>query len=298
MKHPEYNQQSHSSDDVDSLARDADRRRDRIEKTLDVLGGKLSPEHIKDQAFDLFREHGGDIASGLQRSVRNNPVPLLLTGVGIAWMMMSQRDDQRRTGHYGQYAQFRQPPMDTRYIPERKAFSDRDHADGSSDEGLADKLSDAGDTLRNEASRSWDSVTESARDLRDATGERLESMRDHSAEVSGRLRQQYNSAAHGASQTAEEWANDASRFMREQPLVAGALGIALGALLGGLVPTSNKERQLARRAVNSDVGKTAVERSTEALRTAKDKASSHIEKASDVAREKVKDVKASATTEA
>ncbi len=298
MNNSEHNHQPHANDDVDSLARDADRRRDRIEKTLDVLGGKLSPEHIKDQAFDLFREHGGDIASGLQRSVKNNPVPLLLTGVGIAWMMMSQRDDQPRNGQYRQYPEFRQPPMDTRYIPERNAFSDRHSTSDSSGEGLADKLSDAGDTLRDEASRTWDSVTESARDLRDATGERLESMRDQSAEVSNRLRYQYDSAAHGASRTAEEWANDASRFMREQPLVAGALGIALGALLGGLVPTSNKERQLARQAVNSDVGQSAVERSSEVLRSAKDKASSHIEKAGEVAREKVEEVKANATTEA
>ncbi len=232
MNNSEYNHQPHANDDVDSLARDADRRRERIEKTLDVLGGKLSPEHIKDQAFDLFREHGGDIASGLQRSVKNNPVPLLLTGVGIAWMMMSQRDDQRGRQPYGQYPEFRQPPMDTRYIPERNAFSDRDSTDGSSGEGLADKLSDAGDTIRDEAGRTWDSVTGSARDVRDATGERLESMRDHSAEVSSRLRHQYDSAAYGASQTAEEWANDASRFMREQPSRSRCAGDCPGCSAG------------------------------------------------------------------
>lgn len=297
MNHSEYSDPSTTTDNVDSLARDADRRRERIEKTLDLLGGKLSPEHIKDQAFDLFREHGGDIASGLQRSVRNNPVPLILTGVGIAWMMMSQREDRQRTEHYRQYPQFRQPPMDTRYIPETQAFSDRVATDGSSGEAMMDRLGNASDTLREEASSSWDSLTESARDARDATGERLDSMREQSAAVSSRLQQQYHSAAHGASHTAEEWASDASRFMREQPLVAGALGIALGALIGGLIPTSSKERELARQAVDSDAGKAALKRSTEAMRHVKEEASSHIEKAGDVVREKVKDVKQSATSE-
>ncbi len=172
MKNSEYNPQSQDSNDVNSLARDADEGRERIEKTLNLLGSRLSPEHLKEQAFDLFREHGGDIAAGLQRSARNNPVPLLLTGVGIAWMMMSQRDDRQRNEHYRQYPEFRQPPMDTRYIQERRAFSDRDSSSSASGEGLSEKFNDARDSLVDEASH-----------------------------------------------TADEWANDASRFMRKQPLV-------------------------------------------------------------------------------
>ena len=146
------------------------------------------------------------------------------------------------------------------------------------------------------ASSSWDSVSETAQDARDATGERLHSMREQSAAMSNRLQQQYRSSAQGVSRTTEDWANDASRFMREQPLVAGALGIALGALLGGLMPTSDKERQLARQAVTSDAGKAAVDRSSEILKTAKDEASEHIAKAGEVIREKVEEVKQSTTS--
>lgn len=305
MNTSEYNNESHDTDDVDSLAREADRRRDRIESTLNVLGGKLSPEHLKDQAFDLLSEHGGDIASGISRSVKNNPVPLILTGVGIAWMMMSQRDDRQRGehqrgGYRGQYSEFRQPPMDTRHIPDRRAFSDRHSTDrdSSSGEGLTDKLSDAKDTLLEGASNGWDSVTGSARNARDATGERLESMRDQSAAMSDQLQQQYQSAVHSASLTADEWANDASRFMREQPLVAGALGVALGALIGGLLPTSDKERQLARQAVNSDAGKAVVDRSEEVLESAKADASSRIEKAGEFVKEKANEIKESSKSEA
>jgi ElaB/YqjD/DUF883 family membrane-anchored ribosome-binding protein len=51
--------------------------------------------------------------------------------------------------------------------------------------------------------------------------------------------------------SARSSAADASRFMREQPLVVGAAGIALGALIGAMLPPTRFEDELVGKKSDS-----------------------------------------------
>src|SRR5690606_26084018 len=80
------------SREPEELERDIDRTRSSLGRTIDELESRLSPGQLIDQVLSTGRQHGGEFAANLGRSVENNPLPLLLTAVGIAWMMMSSNE--------------------------------------------------------------------------------------------------------------------------------------------------------------------------------------------------------------
>ena len=114
--------------------------------------------------------------------------------------------------------------------------------------------------------------------------------------MSDQARRQMANYRDTAGQKADEWSNDAARFMEEQPLVAGALGIAFGALLGGLLPTSDSERRLAKQAVESESGQQALSKAESAVDEAQREASKKIDEASEVAEQKSREVEESASS--
>ncbi len=58
-----------------------------MSQTVDALGTRLSPGELIDQFIGTAREHGGELTRNFGGQVKQNPVPALLTTVGIAWMM-------------------------------------------------------------------------------------------------------------------------------------------------------------------------------------------------------------------
>jgi len=73
--------------DPDQLERQVDDARASLSQTVDALGEKLSPGQLLDQVFNLTKEQGGEFAGNLGRQVKDNPLALLLTSVGVTWMV-------------------------------------------------------------------------------------------------------------------------------------------------------------------------------------------------------------------
>src|SRR5690606_16783980 len=93
-----YSSRSRSRSSAE-IERDIDRTRDRIEMRARQLEERISPGSMFDQAVERFR-HGdaGTFFTSLGRDVRDNPLPLLVTGVGIAWLMSSDARNRRYGG--------------------------------------------------------------------------------------------------------------------------------------------------------------------------------------------------------
>jgi hypothetical protein len=81
-----------SHKDPEDLEREIDETRADVRATLGVLEQRLSAEHLLDLTIGRVREHGGAFAGNLGSAARDNPVPLLLTSIGLAWMMLSRRN--------------------------------------------------------------------------------------------------------------------------------------------------------------------------------------------------------------
>lgn len=85
----------------EEIERDIKHKRAGLTDTLDELQDRFSPEHMAREVADRFSKHGGDIGRSFSRAIKQNPLALTLTGVGLAWLMMSDRDEARdeRVGH-------------------------------------------------------------------------------------------------------------------------------------------------------------------------------------------------------
>lgn len=187
------------------LEREVDQARARVGRSASALSDRLSPGELIDQALGMAREHGGEFGRNLGAQVKNNPMPMILTSIGISWMMMS-------SGNNG--AAHAYDPYDT--------STDQDR--GS---------------------------------LKDALGNTAAKSRDKAAAVGDRVRGATTNAKESMQNTQESLA----QFYRDQPLIAGSLGIAIGAALGALIPSTEMEDDMlgeARdRSVNAAKSKAA-----------------------------------------
>lgn len=82
----------------DEIEQDIASTRAHIDQTLDVLTARLSPSGLVDQAIRTARDTGGEFTLNLGRTIRENPVPTALLGLGVGWLMLAGR--KPRDGGY------------------------------------------------------------------------------------------------------------------------------------------------------------------------------------------------------
>lgn len=259
------------------IERQLDAKRADLHDTLNQLEDRFNPE----QVFDYVRENGGEIAGNLGRTFKQNPVPFLLTGVGLAWLMSAQSNANRepvypryRSDRYTGNPYFEDDDLDytdrrPRRYGVRSTFADEGYgAHGYDDndddrESALDKVkrtaSDAGDAISDAAqdvSTSLSDMTDDARaryeSMKRDTSNRYARMSDASkrryAMLDDEARARYDRAkgsarraAIAARRRARSTSERGADFLKEQPLVAGAIGAAVGALIGSLLPPSRTE---------------------------------------------------------
>lgn len=220
--------------DAEEIERDIDRTRMSLGRTIDELEHRLSPGQMLDQVLGAARRHGGDFATNLGRSAENHPMPLLLTAVGLAWMMASAN----------------QPPPPARARSERAGSDISDRAAGAKHrvQSGVDSARSAAGAVSDRASRAGHAVGDTV----SHTGERVRLQ-------SRRMREGF------------------SHMMEEQPLLVGAMGIAIGAALGAALPRSETEDRLmgdTRDAATRSMKERAAEAYDEVKGTAEEMAAS------------------------
>lgn len=205
------------ANDPATLERRSDAIRADVGQTLDALQRNYSPGALLDRSIDLVKEHGGELSANLGRSVKHNPVPALLTLVGIGWMMVSQnrdRSDRYRAHDHGDEDIYVSDDTSTG-LPETA----RSNGDGH---GVKEKLEAARDKVRG----AKDSAKETMRSGRQRLSEGSHRARDRAAYRARRARDGFE------------------HMLDEQPFVVGAVGIALGALIGAVLPESEREHRM------------------------------------------------------
>src|SRR5688572_12925011 len=86
-----------SSKSAEEVQQEVRQSRAELEDTLDEIQRRLSPGQMFDQAVDYLRGSGGnEFLRNLGSTVRDNPVPVVLMGTGLAWLMLSGQ----RSGRY------------------------------------------------------------------------------------------------------------------------------------------------------------------------------------------------------
>lgn len=206
----------------EQLERDIAATRMEIDSTLAAIQDKLSPGQILDQALRYMKDNGGQLAGNVGRSVRDNPIPLALVGIGLSWLMVSGsrgNDDLPSSPATGE---------DRSSVRERAAHT----ADAAQD-----RISSTAEQLERKASELAGEGKEKLRDAGETTQRYGEAAKDRLDSV----RAQTGDAVRGARNGAYRAKDSAIRFFDEHPLVVGALAVAAGAALGALLPATRRE---------------------------------------------------------
>src|SRR5215472_8329193 len=80
----------------EQLEHDAEDARRRLQATLEELRGRVAPAVLADQLIDYARRGPpAEFFRNLAREVRENPLPLILIGIGIAWLLAASSSTSR-----------------------------------------------------------------------------------------------------------------------------------------------------------------------------------------------------------
>jgi hypothetical protein len=242
---------------VTELEREVDRERERVSATIDELQSRASVGSLVDQVVKAVGENGGEVSRNLGRSLRDNPLAALLTGVGLAWLMAGSgrprdegRDWEDPDRDYLPRGRDRlaEPLLpgasaygssDDRAWPE---YPDRDDASGEG--GLRDRVADVAGRVREGVSEAVEGVRERASDLSHTAGAGLHRAGDTMRDAGSAFRHRAGAARRSAAGTGRDMRHGLDTLIEDQPLVAGAIAMALGAAVGGALPRSRMEDQI------------------------------------------------------
>ncbi len=297
------------------IERDIERDRSELAGTISEIQSRFTPEAVVNEIARNFREHGGDVGKAVTRSVKQNPIGLALTGVGLAWMMFGRSYSERPqvhthsshgNGYSGSTDRFGDLPRNNAYPAMQGDMGGRgapgayrrtghepdwllddddlvndgsgfgsDHttdavgSTGSSDTGksgiggLGQGAKSAASGTASRMSGAASSTAAGARNVKKGASDAARSTTDYAARTRERLahgtedlteaarervvtaRRRAVAARQKASARAQRgWSqgkDSAVEFFEEQPLVAGALALAVGAAIAAALPRTQQE---------------------------------------------------------
>jgi ElaB/YqjD/DUF883 family membrane-anchored ribosome-binding protein len=169
------------------------RTRDELERTLSAIEHRLTPGQLVDQSIDYLRHSGAnEFVHNLGGAAKQNPLPVALVGIGLAWLMALGRQPAQNYGS-----------------------------------------SVSTSSLRERASGAMESASETLASTKERISGNVTSMRERASEVTDTAREQWQRARGGL-----------DYLVQEQPLVLGAIGLAIGAVLGAAAPRTRQEERL------------------------------------------------------
>ncbi|OWY02065.1 hypothetical protein [Thioclava sp. IC9] len=214
-------------------------RQDRADlaSTLGDLTARIAPDYLSEQVSQAVRDYAAPAARSAEQAVRKNPVAFALAGAGIAWFLLRQRNSES--------------------IEEEDLVADADPLVMPSDAG-ADGWIDEIDTLRHDASVRLEdleaeqrSSTDKARDfvkersevmqkfasdLRNTLSSGLSDLNEDARDRVVRARERAYSARIRLHDGATHAGSTSKQMVKDHPLIAAAIGFAVGAAIFNAVP--------------------------------------------------------------
>ncbi|BBL77390.1 DUF3618 domain-containing protein [Methylomagnum ishizawai] len=200
----------------EQLESDIERTRNEMAGTLGDIQRQLSPGQLMDQALDYLESHSGQPGTDWIGTVRDHPLPVGLIGVGLVWLVAAGMgvgaapDPARRYG-----------PVSAGLIERRLGRERRLNGGGAGWHAHPAIGAEGTDTKM--------------------PVERRHDQRRAAAVLGGTMGQ----AGRYARKTGQRLQRQTRHFVEEQPLVVGALGLALGAALGAGLPVNPGGRRPA-----------------------------------------------------
>jgi hypothetical protein len=225
--------------------------REEMHETVEAIGDRLSPAAITQSAKETVREatvgkvedmaqsasrvlddagmSALEARTGIVETIRQNPLPATMAGIGLAWLLT-----HRAPGY-----------QTTRWQDSRR----RQSWEGSGRDAVGRRV----DAVGERASEVGDRVTGRVEEGVDAIGRRVDDVGERVGDVPDQVRYRVY-----------DLSEQARSLIEDSPLAVGAVAVAVGTAIGAALPSTSTERRVLRPATNQAI-ETAEQKATEAL---------------------------------
>jgi len=228
------------------LEQEAEQARAQLAQTLDELRERITPGQLVDQAVDYAKDSGGGLfVRNLGNQMTSNPLPVALIGAGMAWLMLSNGTRSARSGRVkeGAIDRARRAAIDT-----AAQMADAGQAAGERARAMADKrggqASEVAGAAAQGAASAYESAKLSASAAYDQFSDSASDAYDRLSDTASRATSTMSDTASSLGQRTAAASRDMLQFCKTQPLVLAGMGMALGAILGALIPPTETEDRL------------------------------------------------------
>jgi ElaB/YqjD/DUF883 family membrane-anchored ribosome-binding protein len=256
------------SDDPEEIRAGIEHTRAEMSETINAIQERLSPENIKEQAWEQFEDAKqsvrdatigrvenmvNDARYGVMETIRQNPIPAALVGIGLGWMFMngssgSSRSTPVRYSGRGSVRGGEQYSYD----------ANRGYRGAPAGYGYENQRSYRGD-LSNQGRGTYDratgAVSETYNQATDTISDTYNQAADTVSDAASRARETVSDYADRAQDTMSDWAHEAQyqaqrvedRFqeaLHSNPLAVGAVALAIGTAVGLALPQTERENEL------------------------------------------------------
>lgn len=211
-----------SSEEVE---REVEATRGQIDRTVEALKEKMQPKELFDEATRVMGGASNKVMTTVVEQARENPIPIALIGAGVAWLALSQR--RKRQGY--------DPYTGAGYYETYEGY------DESGRGKLKAKVAGAVEAAKGAVTGAKSKLTEAVHQAKDGLDQTRAGAADGTAQARGRL----GSAASAAQARAGQYGRQAQQRFQEtldtEPLILGAIGLAVGVAVGASLPTTRTE---------------------------------------------------------
>lgn len=207
---------------AEEAEREVEASRGELDRTVEALKEKMTPGQLLDEAMRTMGDTGTQIVSKFIDQAKENPMPLAVMGLGLAWLMTSNRHggrgyDAHQAAPYG--------------------------GSGSTDHALAAKTHDLAGGLADAVS----GAAHTASEIAGTIGDRVSTVASGAASSAYDLGGQAKTIASSATDKAVQYGHQAQRtvagLIEREPLIVGGAGLLAGLAIGAVLPVTEAEKR-------------------------------------------------------
>lgn len=197
---------------ADEVERDVETSRSELDRNMEALKSKMTPGQLFDEAARTMGGTGQQIASKFMEQAKENPMPLAVMGLGLAWLMTSSRksDTGGSSGGYGAGS---------------RSWADSTSTGSSSGTGIAARAADMAGAAQDGIADKAHAALEGGRSALDTARQAAGAATDRVTEVGRRAQDGVMSA------------------IDSEPLLLGVAGLLVGLAVGASIPATPAENR-------------------------------------------------------
>jgi hypothetical protein len=262
------------------LQREIEHDRQRLGDRIDAIQERMSPGQLVDEVLAYAKSSGGnEFVGNLGLALKENPLPVALMGVSLAWLMAKGAPSSstspasvepdyalypvqgpvRRLGPPTSIGGVRYSHFGDGSGKQLKALTDETgrraghfmDETGKTYRGFVDASGKQVDQILDETGAMFDAASGWAAEKWEHAKNAAKEIADRAAVTASSLTNQTSSAAANLSEQTTRLNRLILRQFRDQPLVGGALAFAVGAAIGAALPSTETEDEFAGEAADA-----------------------------------------------